>query len=132
MNSTQRNPRHHNYTIRRISPRSAGEPSERKHTRNSRSAPRLRGQAMLLIVLCSTLLLIVVALAVDGGSMLNQRRQAQNGVDGASLAGARAMLPYYEDMIANNETDIDYAGNPYERNIRSAIDNYAAANGVLT
>jgi hypothetical protein len=94
---------------------------------------KTRGQALVIVALMTTVLVLAVALAVDGGSMLNKRREAQNGVDGAALAGTRVMLTYYEDMMnkyPNN--DVDYVGNPYELNIRQAVDTYAAMNGVVT
>jgi hypothetical protein len=82
-------------------------------------------------------LVAMVGLAVDGGSMYNQRRVAQNGSDGASMAGARTMLGFYEEMIANTTVDQDdwpNAGEAAAREsaVRQKIDQYLAANGVLT
>jgi hypothetical protein len=93
---------------------------------------RRKGQALVLIALCMVVLLAFVGLAIDGGSMLEQRREAQNGVDGSALAGTRVMLDYYREMIRNNPgSDVDY-NHDVELRIRAAIDNYAARNGVLT
>src|SRR5688572_7051412 len=93
---------------------------------------RRKGQSLVLIAVCLMVLVAFVGLAVDGGSMLDQRRQAQNGVDGAALAGTRFMLTHYIDMVQNNpDSDVDYNWD-IELQIRAAIDNYAARNGVLT
>jgi hypothetical protein len=86
----------------------------------------------VIVALMVVLLILMVALAVDGGSMMNQRREAQNAVDGAALAGTRTMLPYYQQMIYDNPNgDVDWNGT-YELNIRTAIDTYATMNGVMT
>src|SRR5262245_11717635 len=52
---------------------------------------RARGQAVVLVslVVGFGVLLGFVALAVDGGSALLQRRNMQNGADGAALAVAK-------------------------------------------
>jgi hypothetical protein len=84
---------------------------------------------MLLIALCMLLLVALVALAIDGGGMLGERREAQNSVDGAALAGVRYMLPAYEEMIRLNDYDVD-GSQALEDAIRTKIDNYAAANGI--
>lgn len=100
--------------------------------RLERARRRARGQSMLLIALCMLLLVALVALAIDGGAMLGERREAQNAVDGATLAGTRYMLPYYVQMIEANEFyDVDGSGG-LEDNIRVRIENYAAANGIVT
>lgn len=94
---------------------------------------KVRGQSMLLIALCMLLLVALVALAIDGGAMLGERREAQNSVDGAALAGTRYMLPRYLQMIQNNpDYDNDENTQGIEDQIREKIDNFAAANGVDT
>jgi hypothetical protein len=100
--------------------------------RLGRTRRKLRGQSMLLIALCMLLLVALVALAVDGGAMLGERREAQNAVDGATLAGTRFMLPHYVQMVQDNENyDVDGSGG-LEDAIRTRIENYAATNGVMT
>lgn len=116
---------------RQSSSRSAFE-RERLRRRKIVERKKARGQAMVFIVLMMTVLVLAVALAVDGGSMLNKRRDAQNAVDGAAVAGTRVMLTYYEDMMNKYpDYDVDYGGS-YELNIRQAIDSYAGVNGVVT
>ena len=99
---------------------------------NLRRRQRRKAQALVLVALAMLLLVAIVGLAIDGGSMLGQRRQAQNASDGAALAGTRVMLEYYTEMIRNNPVnDVDY-GHSYELEIKRAIESYAAQNGVLT
>jgi hypothetical protein len=92
---------------------------------------------MLLIALCMMLLVAVIALAIDGGSLLGQRREAQNSVDGAALAGTHFMLrgngtyDGYMDMVAVNDYDIN-GSQGFEDAIRREIETYAARNGVVT
>jgi Putative Flp pilus-assembly TadE/G-like len=91
---------------------------------------KMPGQAAVLITLSILVLILMVALAVDGGSMVNKRRDAQNGADGASLAGAQVMLTYYEVMVRNNPIgDVDGTADQ-ETAIKNAIDGYARLNGV--
>jgi len=76
-------------------------------------------------------LLALVGLAIDGGSMYGQRRQAQNAADGASIAGTRAMLDMYIEMARHNASDVDGSSGD-ERAILSAIEDYASKHGVNT
>jgi Flp pilus assembly protein TadG len=103
--------------------------TSRSAERAARLRRRARGQSMLLIALCMLLLVALVALAIDGGGMLGERREAQNSVDGAALAGTRYMLPAYEEMIRLNDYDVD-GSQALEDAIRTKIENYAAANGI--
>jgi hypothetical protein len=113
--------------------RSAFDRESHRHGRRLVERRKAGGQAMVIVALLIMLLVLMVGLAVDGGSMMNQRREAQNAVDGAALAGTRTMLPYYQQMIFNNPNgDVDWRWDPYELNIRVAIDTYAAMNGVIT
>lgn len=88
-----------------------------------------RGQTLAIVALMMLGLFALVGLAVDGGSMYGQRREAQNAADGAAIAGTRLMLDYYIDMARNNATDVD--GNAGQENaILSAIETYALKHGV--
>jgi hypothetical protein len=69
-------------------------------------------------------LLALIGLAVDGGSMYTQRRQAQNASDGAAIAGTRQMLDMYVQMARNNASDVDGYPNQ-ERDILTTIETYA-------
>jgi hypothetical protein len=54
-----------------------------------------RGQALIIIAGALVALMALVALAVDGSNAFAQRRNAQNAVDGASVAGTNLLLQYY-------------------------------------
>ena len=62
-----------------------------------------KGQVLILLVLGITALLGMVGLAVDGGHVLADRRQAQNTVDAAALAAAIAQTynQNYRDAAVN-------------------------------
>jgi Flp pilus assembly protein TadG len=45
----------------------------------------VRGQSVVVVALCAVVLIALVALAIDGGSALFQRRNMQNGADAAVL-----------------------------------------------
>ncbi len=88
-----------------------------------------RGQALPLIALSTLALLAIVGLAIDGGSLFNERRRAQNAADGAVLAGARTMLGLYQSMIQSNPADVDGTA-AQETAIKSSLNQYASLNGV--
>ena len=93
---------------------------------------KTRGQAMVIIALAMFVLVGLVGLAVDGGSMYLQRRTAQNSTDGAALAGTKMMLIEYEGMLYEN-TGVVGPGEQYiEEAILETITDYAGVNGVVT
>jgi hypothetical protein len=68
-----------------------------------------KGQAMILLVFGVVVLLGFVALAIDGGMVYSDRRNAQNGSDASSLAGGgKAALSlensyvYYQDWSCSD------------------------------
>src|SRR5207249_2625856 len=83
-----------------------------------------KGQASVIIGLSIFLLILVVGLAIDGGSVYNQRRQAQNSADSAALAGTKVMLDAYDQMILNYTWDVD-GTEADDRAINDAITAYA-------
>ncbi|MBI3979526.1 MAG: Tad domain-containing protein [Chloroflexi bacterium] len=68
---------------------------------------RQRGQALVLVTLMIVVLLGFAGLTLDSGVAYWNRRMLQNAVDGAALAGARALPKYPDVAIA---TAYDYAG----------------------
>ncbi len=54
-----------------------------------------RGQAIVIIAGALLALVALVALAIDGGNAYAQRRNAQNAVDGAVIAGVTKMNQYF-------------------------------------
>src|SRR5262245_61119539 len=59
-----------------------------------RQAPR-RGATVVLVAVCLTVILAFVAIAIDGGGLLEQRRQAQATADAAALAAAQELFVNY-------------------------------------
>ena len=88
-----------------------------------------RGQSIVVIALSMIFLVSMVALAVDGGSMYTQRRAAQNATDSAAIAGTKLFLTYFEAALKNDPSPPDGSADQ-ERQIRTTIEQYAAANGV--
>jgi uncharacterized membrane protein len=61
-------------------------------TRLSQLRQKVKGQTLVIVVLVAAGVLFgFVALAVDGGSALVQRRNMQNGADAASLGAAQTL-----------------------------------------
>jgi len=76
------------------------------------------GQAIILIVFAMIGLLAFLALAIDGGNTLTERRRAQNASDSGALAGARTL---WLQRTAHSE---------FETPLLQAINASAEANGV--
>ena len=54
-----------------------------------------RGAIVVLIAFCLTIILAFVAIAIDGGGLLDDRRQAQATADAAALAAAENLFVNY-------------------------------------
>ncbi len=80
---------------------------------------RPRGQILALFALSMVVIILAVALVIDGGNALLQRRASQNASDFAALAGARIIATWI-DNDAVNGTDA---------NVVSTIDVTIASNG---
>jgi Flp pilus assembly protein TadG len=78
-----------------------------------------RGVIVVLVAVCLTVILAFVAIAVDGGGLLEQRRQAQATADAAALAAA-------EDLFRNYPRNKGY---DLGGTARTAAQQIAAANG---
>jgi Putative Flp pilus-assembly TadE/G-like len=89
----------------------------------------MRGQAAVVITMCIVLLIIILGLAIDGGSIYNQRRIAQNSADAAALAGTREMLTGYDAMIQRSSYDID-GDEDLDTAINLTITNFANLHGI--
>lgn len=115
-------------------------PPEKARSRQGKmvnEAPRpgrrkANGQAMVIIALAMFVLVGLVGLSVDGGSMYLQRRAAQNATDGAALAGTSTMLSAYEGMLYDNSGTVnDSDTEETEDYILEVIMEYATANGAV-
>src|SRR5207249_2591740 len=60
-----------------------------------RHTPARRGTVIVLVAVCLTALLGVVALAVEGGLLMDNRRRAQAAADAAALAAAGELYQHY-------------------------------------
>src|SRR5436189_3884928 len=65
-----------------------------KGARSIRRKPRSRA-IVVLIAFCLTLILAFVAIAIDGGGLLDLRRQTQSTADAAALAAAEDLFVNY-------------------------------------
>src|SRR6478736_4099781 len=90
------------------------------HRRPARRHSR-RGAIVVLIAFCLTVILAFVAIAIDGGGLLDDRRQVQATADAAALAAAENLFLNYPKNkgldTGNNAANAAYA--------------IAAANGFL-
>src|SRR5947209_8142171 len=81
-----------------------------------------RGTVVALVAICLTIILGVLALALDGGTMFAERRHAQAAADAAAMAAA---CDLYYNYWTNNGKD------PSGTAAKSATDT-AAANGYTS
>ena len=72
------------------------------HTLARPGAPRRTGTVIVVVAVCLIGILAFVALALDGGMLLDKRRQAQCASDAAALAAANDM---YANWWANKGSD---------------------------
>src|SRR5262245_42486018 len=86
--------------------------------RNQKFTAR-RGAIVVLVAVCLTVILAFVAISVDGGGLLERRRQAQATADAAALAAAEDMFRNYPKYKG---VDVDGTAAAWARSI-------AAANG---
>jgi Flp pilus assembly protein TadG len=61
----------------------------------SRSRNSRRGAIVVLVAACMAIVLAFVAISIDGGGLLEQRRQAQASADAAALAAAEDLFRKY-------------------------------------
>ncbi|HZT79695.1 MAG TPA: pilus assembly protein TadG-related protein, partial [Gemmataceae bacterium] len=69
------------------------------HLRSILPRGRRRGAVAVLVAVCLTVLMGVVALSIDGGLLLQERRRAQATADAAALAAA-------DDLFKNYNTNL--------------------------
>ena len=79
-----------------------------------------RGQAIIVLAMSMVVLLLMGALAIDGGNMYVQKRQAQNASDAGAMAGARQVVFECAKQGLNP--------GPNEANIRNQITRLVTAN----
>jgi Flp pilus assembly protein TadG len=62
---------------------------------NSKGSKARRGAIVVLVAVCLTVVLAFVAIAIDGGSLLERRRLSQATADAAALAAAETLFRNY-------------------------------------
>lgn len=95
------------------------------------------GQIVILLAIAFLVLLVVAALAIDGGMFYSERRFAQNGADSASLGGGGYAANYLEDQHITYENFTCSAsgvlsaisGGEDEAILRASSNNYAIEKG---
>ena len=101
--------------------------------RGAGAGPALRGQSAVFIALSILLLVAVVGLAVDGGSMYAEHRKAQNAADSGAMAATRLMLSQFEAALLDPNNNGNLPGTAAQEDaIRSSLEQYVAANKVVT
>src|SRR4051812_41591905 len=80
------------------------------------------GQALVLVALSMPLLFAVVALVIDGSTLMAQRRTIQNAADAASLAGA-------QELPAAGACSSTGPPPTCQDRLRTTIEAYSAKNG---
>jgi uncharacterized membrane protein len=88
---------------------------------SSRPSSRPRGQILALFALSMTVIVVAVAVVIDGGNALLQRRSSQNTSDFAALAGARIVATWIDNDTVNGT----------DANVVDSINATVAANGGL-
>ena len=98
--------------------------------RPTRSRVKSKGQALLLVALMLSLLVMFVGLAVDVGHLMGSRAKLQSAVDTSTLSAAQ-MLVASEPVSATVKADqmLEANGIPYNTLARSSV-TYPATNQV--
>lgn len=129
----------HNKRVKRVCNNRRGtqgsDPSRANRPKGKAQHPlrrSARGQAIVIIALAMFVLVGLVGLAVDGGSMYLQRRTAQNSTDGAALASTKTMLIAYQEMLYRNNGVVGSGEKDIEDALVEIITDYAGVNGVVT
>jgi putative Flp pilus-assembly TadE/G-like protein len=93
-------------------------------------APRRPGTVVIAVMVCLIALLSVIALSLDGGLVLDKRRQAQAAADSAAIAGASELYKYWfthKGLDEGNKRGT--SSGPAAGEIAAFVKEVAAANG---
>jgi hypothetical protein len=82
-----------------------------------------RGQVLVIVALVFVGLVALAGLAIDGGNLFVQRRQAQNASDAATLAGTRLVAKAIQTCDSVDTSAVD-------DEIDRTINDYAEKNGI--
>jgi len=92
---------------------------------NRRNRPLRRGAIVVLVAACLTIILAFVAIAIDGGGLLEMRRSAQATADAAAMAAAEDL---FRNFPANKGSDVN--GTAVTRAKAIAAENGFSNNGT--
>jgi hypothetical protein len=102
------------------------------HVNPSARARRRCGGVAVLVASVLTVLVGILAFAVDGGLLLDNKRQVQAAADAAALAAATQLFYHYPAIEASNYTTYDPGGAAYGAAVSSAANNGYSNNGVTS
>jgi len=91
------------------------------------SQSRRPGAVVVMVAVCLTLLMAILAISLDGGSLLAERRHAQATADAAALAAASDL---YEKYWTNSGLDLN--GTAVASALRTAADNGYSNDGSVS
>ena len=86
------------------------------------SSERERGQAIVIMVFAIIGVAALVGLAIDGGRVYSDRRQAQNTADASAMAGIRVLAQLMVDCEARSVGNDNLVG--------QAVADFAVRNGI--
>src|SRR5688572_8078904 len=64
-----------------------------------------RGNVTVVGVVCITMLLGIVAVAMDGGLVQDNKRRIQNAADAAAIAAANKLFKHYPTILSTSTAD---------------------------
>jgi Flp pilus assembly protein TadG len=99
------------------------------HTHNRRGGVRRRGTVIVVFAVSLVALLSIVALSLDGGILMDKRREAQSTSDAAALAAANDL--YANWWITSTAYGAQYKGLDPNGTAKAAALATAAANGYV-
>src|SRR5438105_3344121 len=70
-------------------------------------AGKRRGAVAVLVAMLLTVIVGVLAIALDGGLLLDNKRQVQAAADAAALAAGTKLFVNYPAIVASNYTNFD-------------------------
>jgi uncharacterized membrane protein len=88
---------------------------------------RRRGNVSILVVVSLIPIVGVVAIAVDGGVLLSDRRQAQRAADSAALAAAVDLFTNW-----NKSAGVDSSGRGYPTKMTECASDHAGGSNFST
>src|SRR5205823_1133005 len=99
-------------------------------TRTTRGSKARPGVVAVFTAVMLVALLGMLALAVDGGLLLDNRRRVQGAADAAALAAATELFKHYPAIVASSYLNGDPGGDAAAAALTSASTNGFANDGT--